>query len=249
MCRLAVAAAALAVGGTGTSEAPIVDEFDELDSGRWYVSDGWSNGDHQGCEWSAGQVTTSDGRLRLGLEVAPEGGIRCGELQSTETRGYGLYEARMKTAAAPGVVSALFTYTGPPFGTPHDEIDLEFLGRAPAEVQLNYYSGGKGDHEEMVSAPGAGAFGVYGILWMPGRIAWFVDGEMVHEVRRDDIPQTPGKIFFSLWNGTEQVDGWLGSFSAPAGPLTMEVDWFAYTPPGSHCLHPGSVSCAGDWSW
>lgn len=235
--------------GMATSEAPIIDEFDVLDSGRWYISDGWSNGAHQGCEWSAGQVSVAGGRLRLGLAPAPEGGFRCGELQSTETRGYGLYETRMRSVAAPGVVSALFTYTGPPFGTPHDEIDLEFLGRAPAEVQLNYYSAGEGGNEKMVAAPGSREFGVYGFLWMPDRVAWFVDGRKVHEVRRDGLPETPGKVFFSIWNGTSRIEDWLGRFSSPPRALTMEVDWFAFTPPGARCLHPGSVSCDADWDW
>ncbi len=44
-----------------TTGASFVENFDKLDRGRWYISDGWSNGAHQNCAWSKGQVSVSDG--------------------------------------------------------------------------------------------------------------------------------------------------------------------------------------------
>lgn len=36
--------------------AGFVEEFETLDEGRWYVSDGWTNGPHQNCTWSRDAV-------------------------------------------------------------------------------------------------------------------------------------------------------------------------------------------------
>src|SRR3546814_9511642 len=70
-----------------------------------------------------------------------------GEYQSRRFFGYGRFEARLKAIAAPGIVTGFFTYTGPSFdGDPHDEIDFEFLGKSPRQVQVNYYTAGKGEH-------------------------------------------------------------------------------------------------------
>ena len=50
-----------------------------------------------------------------------------------------MYEVRMRAAAAtPGVVSAFFTFMRPP----HDELDIEFVGKHPKQVQLNYFVNG-----------------------------------------------------------------------------------------------------------
>ena len=35
----------------------------------------------------------------------------------------------MQPGRGSGLVTALFTYTGPYAGDPHDEIDIEFLGK------------------------------------------------------------------------------------------------------------------------
>lgn len=235
------------------NEAPLIEHFDTLDRSVWMVSHGWSNGSHQGCTWSRSQVAVADGVLRMSLSRSPEDPNRmlCAELQSREKRHYGLYEVRMRPVAGGGMVSAFFTYTGPHANDPHDEIDFEFLGKSPWKVQLNYYTGGVGDHEAMIGLPAAGPdrFAVYSFLWEPDRIAWFIDGRLVHEVTGPDMPVTAGKLYLSLWNGTSQVRDWLATFVAPSEPMVMEVDWVAFSPPGSSCLVEGSVSCDPAFAW
>lgn len=255
--RLSLAAAFVALsGGLALGLMPedaIVEQFDTLDREQWTVSDGWSNGSHQGCTWSKEMVEVEGGilRLKLGEMPATPTGIGCAEVQWRGKRQYGLYEVRMRTAAGKGLVSAFFTYTGPAFDGPHDEIDIEHLGKSPRKVQLNYYTDGEGGHEKMARLPRAGneAFVTYGFLWEPEKITWFIEGEKVHEATGDDIPVAPGRIMLSLWNGTGQVDDWLGPFDAAGMPHVMEVDWMAYTPPGKTCLIEGSVSCKPDFSW
>ena len=43
-----------------------------LDKDRWYVSDGWTNGDWQDCHWSGGAVQVRDGKLTLFHIPAPK---------------------------------------------------------------------------------------------------------------------------------------------------------------------------------
>ena len=72
-----------------------------------------------------------------------------GEYRTLNTYGYGHVEARMQAAARSDVVSSFFTYTGPTERppAPHDEIDIEILGKDPTFVQTNYFVGGVAGHE------------------------------------------------------------------------------------------------------
>ena len=45
----ALAAAAPLAAQEGAGGPSFVEEFDTLDTGFWYVSDGWNNGAHQNC--------------------------------------------------------------------------------------------------------------------------------------------------------------------------------------------------------
>ena len=47
-------------------------------------------------------------------------------LDAKAATGYGRYEVVMTAAKGNGIISSFFTYTGPYFGDPHDEIDFEF---------------------------------------------------------------------------------------------------------------------------
>ena len=127
--------------------AAFFEDFTEgLDRGRWYVSDGWTNGDWQDCHWSAGAVRVQDGTLTLFHIPAPEDGDRpaqCGEVQTRAPFGHGTVEARIRTPRAPGLNASVFTYTGPVHGAPHDEIDIEILTRDPGAMTVNTYVAGK----------------------------------------------------------------------------------------------------------
>jgi len=219
--------------------------FDKVDERRWYVSDGWSNGNHQGCTWRRNHIGTGKGILYLRLDdkgdaKRPHG---CAELRTRVTLGYGLYEVRMRAASGSGLNSAMFTYVGPPTYNMHDEIDFEFLGKAPDAVQLNYYKGGKGGHETVAPSPGAaGDFHVYAFDWSADGIRWYVDGKLVRTATGDDIPHTPGQLFLSLWNGSPQVNSWLGAFAYKA-PVFAAVDWIAFTKAGERCAFPQSLRC------
>lgn len=226
-----------------------LEEFDELASDRWYVSDGWSNGDHQNCTWSKDQVSVEDGVLSLGFatEGYKDRDNVCGEVQTHERYGYGTYEVRMKAVEGSGLNTGFFTYIGPVHKKPHDEIDFEVLGKDPSRVQVNQYVDGKnvGD-EELVEVPGGAAseFNDYAFVWEEGRIAWYVNGELVHEATDPDkLPSHASKIYLSLW-GSDTLTSWMGAFEAPGEPVAAQIERVAFTAPGDDCQFPESVACA-----
>jgi endo-1,3-1,4-beta-glycanase ExoK len=241
----ATAAPALAEQATGKS---FVETFDRLDRVRWYVSDGWSNGDHQNCTWSAGQVSVSDGKLKLGFAEKDykERAYVCGEVQTNQRFGYGAFEVRMKAVAGSGLNTGFFSYIGPVHKQPHDEIDFEVLGKDPSKVQVNQYVDGKSvGSAKLADVPGGAdkGFHDYAFVWEKDRIAWYVDGVLVDEATDPaKLPSHSSKIYLSLW-GSDILKSWMGPFADPQGPLAAEVERVAYTAPGDACQFPESIVC------
>lgn len=238
--------------------ASFVDRFERLDPKRWYVSSGWSNGDYQDCVWARRNARLGAAGLELVLDAAVAADVThverkhaCAEIQSHAFYGYGIYEARMKAAPGPGLVSAFFTYTGPPHGAgrPHDEIDFELLGKNRSAVQINYFVNGKPmlGKDVDLGLDGTERAVDYAIEWLPGSIRWFVNGRLVHRVAKGDgaiLPDHPGKICFSLWNGAgDDMKNWLGAFVAPGAPLVATIELVAFTRVGDPCQFPDSIAC------
>ena len=120
--------------------------YPTIDSKKWYISSGWTNGDHQSCEWREDAVSGVKGNLQLRL--SDKGGklrpIGCAEIHTNDRTGFGRYEARMRSAAGSGLNTAFFTYVGPPTGShEHDEIDFEFIGTEPNTVDITVWTNGK----------------------------------------------------------------------------------------------------------
>jgi endo-1,3-1,4-beta-glycanase ExoK len=214
----------------------------------WYLSNGWANGDYQSCEWRANSITVLDNHLQM--QLSDDGGkarpIGCSEMHTNARLGFGLYEARMRTAAGSGLNTAFFTYIGPPTGVPEwDEIDFEFLGKDTHSVQINYYTNGQGHHEVVVPLgfDASAGFHNYGFEWTPDKIRWYVDGRQVHETPEGaKIPRNPASLYLSLWSGSSVFDAWLGPFHYTS-PVNADVEWVGYTPSGKTCQFPQSLNC------
>ena len=250
---LGAALAALLIGFIAVSAvraeslgATFRDDFTSFDTARWYVSDGWSNGDHQNCLWSSSAVSHLPGRAVLSFVKAPTEShdYRCGEIQTRQRFGYGTYEARLRTDDGSGLNAAFFTYIGPTHGAPHDEIDFEILTANVDEVTVNTYVDGQSMHGGVhrLNKPANVAFTVYSFIWEPDRLRWFVDGELIHSVTGQALPQTPQKIYLSLW-GTETLNDWMGPFDPPRREKRLEIDWVAYTAQDAPCQFAASVLC------
>ena len=229
------------------------DDFDSLDTSRWYVSDGWANGAHQNCVWSTSQVTATDGKLNVGFAPLPKQDRQysCGEIQTKQAYGYGTYEARFKTPTGSGLNAAFFTYIGPQQKKPHDEIDFEILLKDTSVVETTTFVNGKsGDgkvgagQQHTLPHPSDSDFIDYAFTWEPGEIRYYVNGELVRTITDPlMIPTNPQRVFFSLW-GTDTLTDWMGTMTPPTEPIAMQVDWVAFTASGESCAFPESVLCA-----
>lgn len=233
--------------GFEKADGSFFEPFNKIDTSRWYLSDGWTNGRYQSCAWDANHVQAKDGRLVLKLSdrANRERNTSCAELRTTKTLGYGLYEARIRSAAGPGLVTAMFTYIGPRQNQPHDEIDFEFVGRKSGTVQINYFTSGKSKDGYYADTPADASeqFHHYAFEWSETGVRWYIDGKLVRTAA-GNTPKHAGHLFFSLWSGSQMLDEWLGGFEYPGKPIIAEVEWAAYSAPGQRCLFPQSMSCA-----
>lgn len=240
-----------ALGGAAAAQDAFRDDFESLDRERWYVSDGWSNGDWQACTWSERMATVEDGFLRLSLAPTEAGAdtYLCAEVQSNGEFGYGTYEARLRTDKASGVNAAFFTYIGPVHDRTHEEIDVEILTRDTSRFEVNTYRDGQSAGGEAVplTTSADAEFHTFSFTWEPDSIRWYVDGDLVHEATGADLPQPPQKVYLSHWNSRSFAD-WMGPFEDPGRPLELLVDWVAFTPAGEGCQFEGSVLCAPEAS-
>ncbi|MFZ3017118.1 MAG: family 16 glycosylhydrolase, partial [Gallionella sp.] len=217
-------------GGAG-NDVYVVDAADTMiadfagsdSAGMWSASDGWGNGGMFLSNWQADHAVVAAGNLELHLDA---NGLVGGEYASTDTMGYGVYAARLQAASGAGIITSLFTYNG----APHDEIDIEILGKDTTKVQFNYFVNGLGGHEVVVDLgfDAAAGFHDYAFDWQADSIRWYVDGVLKHEVTSASgpLPSTPGKLMANLW-AAQGVDGWSGTF-VPGTAHTASYDWIKY---------------------
>jgi len=221
--------------------------FDRIDSRRWYTSDGWVNGNHQGCTWSRDNVRVKNGVLQLSINKSPNRlrDPKCAEIRTNVRLGYGLYEARKRAASGTGLNTAMFTYSSPPLTDVRDEMDIEILGKSPELVQFNYFVSARGGHESLnaLGTEASAGFNHYAIEWLPKAVKWYVNGRLVRTVAGGKMPSVSDQLLLSLWSGSPDLEAWLGKFQDPHCAVTAQVDWVAYTRLGEECHFPESVSC------
>jgi hypothetical protein len=183
---------------------------------NWHRSTHAATSDFLATDWTENHALYDADGLSLKIEPSPDkpGHFVGGEIQTSQTYGYGRYEVLMRPAKASGTVSSFFTYTGPYHGNPHDEVDIEFLGADTTKIYLNYFSRGRVGEDVTLDLPfdAADALHLYAFEWHRDGITWFVDGQPVHQTRGGDplIPQTPGAIIVNLWAGQPKLYSWHG---------------------------------------
>lgn len=163
------------------------------------------------------------------------------EVQVVQDTGYGLYEVVMRPAQGSGLISSFFTYTGPYYGDPHDEIDIEFIGKNRDEVEFNTFRNGRASggkrHELGYSA--ADEFHLYAFDWRPESVKFYVDGQLVHEVSDPKmLPSRAGRLMINLWTGT--LESWHGEAKFQPGE-TASYKCLSYRPTGNRTAQ----TCSG----
>jgi beta-glucanase (GH16 family) len=188
------------------------------------------------CGWDPSNAVNNNGKITLALNDTPGSGrpFSSGEYRTQGFYGYGTIEASIRAANGSGLITSLFTCTGPyDNGNPHDEIDWEIFGKDPRTAQTNYFTNGRGGHEQVIHLgfDASTGFHKYTIVWKPDEIDWLVDGKNVRTVQGspETLPKTPGRVMANLWPGTG-VDGWTGKFTYPGNPITAEYGWIRFIP-------------------
>lgn len=148
----------------------------------------------------------------LVLEKSHAGGrpYRSGAFASAESFTHGRFEAEIRVARGSGLVTGFFLHRS----APRQEIDIELTGDDPRTMLTNVYFN-PGDEGAALAFGYRGAswridlgfdasedFHLYAIDWRPDRIAWLVDGSIVHERVGWDptpLPHLPLRLHANLW--------------------------------------------------
>lgn len=184
-------------------------------------------------DWSRDNLQANAGlRLSLTPQTGAENRFLGASLRHTTRTHYGRYEVRMQPAKAPGVVTGFFTYSGPYYGTQHDEIDIEFLGHDTTRINLAWFVDGEmQDHFIPLGFDAADAPRTYAFEWHPDRLRWFVEDQLLFEITDAEapLPQVPGYLFTNIWAVDDQLRNWAGY--APTGSSAeAHVDHITFTP-------------------
>lgn len=175
-------------------------------------------------DWSRDRLQWNEG-LEISLRPKALGDNRFegGSIRRTTQTHYGRYEATLQPAKGVGVVTGFFTYTGPYYGTRHDEIDIEFLGKDTTKMHVAWFVDGK-LHNRFVALgfDAAEAPRRYGFEWLPGSIRWFVEDRELFSVTApaSALPQAPGFVFLNIWAADPSIASWSGT---PAADTTARA--------------------------
>jgi beta-glucanase (GH16 family) len=167
-----------------------VDEFGALDAARWSI------GEHAlgRSVLGAGNVSTSDGALRLAL---PAGTTDGGEVRTVATFSGGVARTRLRVADAPSSLTGFFLYAPPDYAS---EIDIEILNDPSGTVLLSTYANGRQTHTETrtLGFDPTAAFHDYEIRWAKGAVSFSVDGTLVR-TWTTGVPKAPMALYANAW--------------------------------------------------
>jgi beta-glucanase (GH16 family) len=237
--------------GRGSYTHDVIDEGFEhrsLDESLWSTCYWWecTIRSNKELEWyTSTQVALDDGHLFLtanDMPVKTPGGetfrYRSGMISTGPAHRdgpakfsftYGTVEARLRVPAGRGLWSALWML--PTAGGSRPEVDiLEVLGH---DTRTGYQSLHREDrsakpfeHAERGTDLAVG-WHVYGLEWMPGRLRWYIDDQLVFSIRGKEVPDQPMYLIANLAVGGT----WPGSPDASTRfPSSMLIDYIEVRP-------------------
>lgn len=198
-------------------EPSFIKIFAEGHDETWFKSDFVIHDSWIQSGWEADHIKFIGNRVALEITREPKGGLPFtgAEYQRLGRFHFGRYEVIMRPAAGSGLVSAMFTHTDESQGDPHqDEVDIEFLGNRPREMQINYFT--KGEPADLggvaLGFDASAWFQLYAFEWEEDEIRWYVGDELVHTARHEDhpIPQLPQRLMINVLTGSEAQYDWHG---------------------------------------
>lgn len=151
-----------------------------------------------------------------------------GSVRSVTSYLYGHFEAELRPARCPGLITGLFLHRY----FPRQEIDIELLGRDTTKLLINVYYNPGDDGADLnyghrgtpvlidLGFDASEHFHRYAIEWKPTGIKWFVDGRLVYERGSWDptpVPHLAMQFFVNLWSAdSEELAGRLARPMSPA---------------------------------
>lgn len=184
-----------------------------------------------------GVVHVQEGlRLTMRKRSAGDGRpYRSGAFASVEVFEHGRFEAEIKAASGPGLVTGFFLHRS----QPRQEIDIELLGGDPTGMLVNVYFNPGDDGATMAYGYRGTPYRIdlgfdatlevhrYTIEWRPGYIAWSVDGNVVHKRVGWDptpLPHLPMRVHANLWAPrSEELSGTIDDNALPAAAIFKRV--------------------------
>ena len=149
--------------------------------------------------------------------------------------GYGRFEAEVRAARGPGLVTGFFLHRD----TPRQEIDIELAGADPRRMLANVFFNPGDDGTAMsfgyrgspcwidIGFDATSDFHLYAIDWRPDRVAWLIDGMIVHERVSWDptpIPHLDMRFHANLWAPrSEELAGRIDESTLPAAAAFRNV--------------------------
>lgn len=206
-------------------------------TGIWKISGTWvGTGNNTLLASLAAGLTSYSGDSGAGylaLSINPGLPLEGSEIQSLPTNGYsyGYYETRMKVTSVADGCASFFLIEAPGYG-PH-EYDYEFLmneawttnSKVNGAVHLTTHPSGVSYVLNLPFNPTTG-FHRYGMLWTPGKMAWYVDGKLLHSTTSSDMTTTAQMfIMANVWSGDSTWGG-----GPPAQTSTTYYDWIKFWP-------------------
>jgi GR25 family glycosyltransferase involved in LPS biosynthesis len=171
-----------------------------------------------------------DQGTRIVVDVATGGlrPFRSGACASVRSFRYGRFQAQIRAAAGAGLITGFFLHRG----SPRQEIDIEFAGSDPRRMLSNVFFN-PGDDGAAMAFGYRGSpswidlgfdttedFHDYAIDWRPDRVAWIVDGKIVHERASWDptpIPHLDMRVHANLWvPRSQELAGRINERALPA---------------------------------
>ena len=180
------------------------------------------------------------GILTLRRENAYVRNYTSASISSRQSFLYGKFEAEIKPAPVPGVITGMFLHRS----SPRQEIDVEFLGRDCRKMLTNVYynpgiDGSKVDYGYRgtpilieLDFDASEAYHLYSIEWYENCIRWFVDDRLVHERvnwEPTPIPHLPMQFHINLWASRSwKLTGQVQEDQLPTQSRVRRVGWYSW---------------------
>lgn len=213
--------------GRPNLELAFSDEFEgqQLDKEKWAVESG-SPSHIMSSRWPE-NVEVRGGVLRLVTKAESRGGKEwtTGNIWTKPfTQQYGLFEARMKIAAASGLNNAFWLM---PFKAPEgqDNFEIDIVeAHFPNEVSMNLHGWGKPHWGKpqvyKAKVDLSRDFHLYGLEWNEKELIWYFDGNIIRRLPNTNC-HAPAPVRLS---SAVMKANWAGPVTPALNNTAMEVD-------------------------